>query len=384
MDLATQLMLEAFGGGPNEWPYTPEEWEARARDSIAPPNFDYVAGGAGSEETVRANREAFYRWRLRPRMLTGPVDRELGVEVLGLKSPTPFFLAPGGVQYIAHPDGELATARAARATGVPMILSTASHYSMEKVAEELGPEHPKWYQLYWVSNREVTASFVKRAEAAGYGAIVVTLDTLRLAWRDRDLRHGYLPFLKGEGIGQYTSDPVFRALYPEQVDVPDQAGPLSLMMFTNLGLTWADFEWLRQQTSLPLLVKGVLTAEDAQKARQVGLDGVVVSNHGGRQVDGAVASLDALVEVRDAVGGDYPLLFDGGIRRGADVMKAMALGADAVLLGRPYIYGLAVGGQAGVERVIKQMWAEVDTNLSLLGAHSVLELDRSWITEAPQ
>jgi isopentenyl diphosphate isomerase/L-lactate dehydrogenase-like FMN-dependent dehydrogenase len=255
---------------------------------------------------------------------------------------------------------------------------------MEQVAEELGSEHPRWYQLYWVNNREVTASFVKRAEAAGYRAIVVTLDTLRLAWRDRDLRHGYLPFLKGEGIGQYTSDPVFRALYPDQADVPDQAGPLSLMLFTNLGLKWADFEWLRQQTSLPLLVKGVLTAEDAEQARRIGLDGVVVSNHGGRQVDGAVAALDALVEVREAVGADYPLLFDGGIRRGADVMKAMALGADAVLLGRPYIYGLAIGGQAGVERVIKQMWAEVDTNLSLLGAHSVRELDRSWVAEAPR
>ena len=384
MDLATQLMLEAFAGGPNEWPYTPEEWEARARESIPAPNFDYIAGGAGAEETLRANREAFYRWRLRPRMLTGPVDRDLSVEVLGLRSPTPFFLAPVGVQFIAHQDGELATARAARATGVPMILSTAAHYPLEQVAEELGPEHPKWYQLYWVNNREVTASFVKRAEAAGYRAIVVTLDTLRLAWRDRDLRHGYLPFLKGEGIGQYTSDPVFRGLYPDQVDKPAEAGPLSLMMFTNLGLKWADFEWLRQQTSLPLLVKGVLTSEDALKARELGIDGVVVSNHGGRQVDGAVAALDALVEVRGAVGDGYPLLFDGGIRRGADVLKALALGADAVLIGRPYMYGLAVGGQAGVERVIKQLWAEVDISLSLLGAHSVRELDRSWVAEAPR
>src|SRR5207248_899676 len=237
---------------------------------------------------------------------------------------------------------ELATARAARATGVPMLLSTAAHYSMEQVAEELGSEHPKWYQLYWVSDRQVTASFVKRAEAAGYSAIVVTLDTLRLAWRDRDLRHGYLPFLKGEGIGQYTSDPVFRALYPDQVDVPDQAGPLSLMMFTNLGLTWADFEWLRQQTSLPLLVKGVLTAQDAEHARRLGLDGVVVSNHGGRQVDGAVASLDALVEVRDAVGRDYPLLFDGGIRRGADVLEA-GFGGEVVAVNpsREEVLGLA-------------------------------------------
>ena len=384
MDLATQLMLEAFGGGPNEWPYTPEEWEARARESIPAPNFDFIAGGAGSEDTIAANREAFYRWRLRPRMLTAPVDRDLGVEILGLRSPVPFFLAPVGVQYIAHPDGELATARAARATGVPMILSTAAHYSMEQVAAELGPEHPKWYQLYWGNDREVTSSFVRRAEAAGYQAIVVTLDTLRQAWRDRDLRHGYLPFLKGEGIGQYTSDPVFRGLYPDQVDVPREAGPLSLLLFTNLGLTWADFEWLRGLTSLPLLVKGVLTAEDAVKARETGIDGLVVSNHGGRQVDGAVASLDALVEVRDALGPDYPVLFDGGIRRGADVLKALALGADAVLLGRPYIYGLAVGGQAGVERVLKQLWAEIDTNLSLVGAHSVRELDRSWIAEAPR
>ena len=383
MDLATQLMLEAFGGGPNEWPYTPEEWEARARDSIPAPNFDYIAGGAGSEETIRANREAFYRWRLRPRMLTGPVDRDLSVEVLGLKSPAPFFLAPVGVQSIAHPDGELATARAARATGLPMLLSTAAQYPLEKVADELGPGHPTWYQLYWVNNREVTASFVRRAEAAGYTAIVVTLDTLRLA-RDRDLRHGYLPFLSGEGIGQYTSDPVFRELYPEQVDNPAQAGPLSLMLFTNLGLKWDDFAWLRDQTALPLLVKGVLTGEDAVRAREIGIDGVVVSNHGGRQIDGAVAALDALVEVRAAVGAGYPLLFDGGIRRGADVLKAMALGADAVLIGRPYVYGLAVGGQAGVERVIKQLWAEVDSALSLLGAHSTRELDRSWVVEAPR
>ncbi len=381
-DLATRLMIEVFAGGSNEWPWSPEEWEARARDAIPEPNFDYVAGGAGSEETVRANRAAFSRWRLRPRMLTAPVDRDTGVEVLGLGSPVPFFLAPLGVQSIAHPDGELATARAARATGAPMILSTAAEYSMEQVAEELGPEHPKWYQLYWVNNRDVVKSFVRRAEAAGYQAIVVTLDTLRLAWRDRDLRHAYLPFWHGRGIGQYTSDPVFRGLYPDQCDVPEQAGPLSLMMFSNLGLTWADFEWLRQQTSLPILVKGVLVPEDAEKARQIGIDGIVVSNHGGRQVDGAVAALDALVEVRDAVGDDYPVLFDSGIRRGTDIIKAAALGADACLVGRPYMYGLAVGGQAGVERVIKQLWGEVDCHLALIGAPSLRRLDRGWVSEA--
>jgi len=383
-DIATQLMIEVYAGGSNEWPWAPEAWEARARESIPEPNFDYIAGGAGSEETAAANREAFKRWRLRPRMLTGPVDRDLSLDAVGLRSPAPFLLGPVGVQSIAHPEGELATARAARATGVPMVVSTASQYPMEQVAEALGPDHPKWYQLYWVNNREVVASFVKRAEGAGYTAIVVTLDTLRLGWRDRDLRHAYLPFWHGEGIGQYTSDPVFRGLYPDQVDQPDQAGPLSLMLFSNLGLTWADFEWLRQQTALPILVKGVLAPEDAHQARRLGLDGVVVSNHGGRQVDGSIAALDALVEVRAAIGDDYPVLFDSGIRRGTDILKAMALGADACLIGRPYMYGLAVGGQAGVERVMRQLWAEVDTNLSLMGARSVRELDRAWISEAPR
>lgn len=383
-DLATRLMIEVYAGGANEWPWSPADWEARARESIPEPNFDYIAGGAGSEETVRANLEALRRWRLRPRMLTGPVERDLSLQVLGLRSPAPFLLGPVGVQSIAHPDGELATARAARATGVPMILSTAAEFPMEKVAEELGPDHPKWYQLYWVNNRDVVASFVRRAEAAGYSAIVVTLDTLRLGWRDRDLRHAYLPFWRGEGIGHYTSDPVFRGLYPEQVDQPDQAGPLSLMLFSNLGLAWSDFEWLRQQTSLPVLVKGILVPEDAEMARKIGLNGIVVSNHGGRQVDGSIAALDALVEVRDAIGADFPVLFDSGIRRGTDVIKAMALGASACLIGRPYMYGLAVGGQAGVERVVRQLWAEVDTNLSLLGARSLRELDRSWISEAPR
>lgn len=376
-------MIEAYAGGPNEWPWSPEQWERRAREALPEPNFDYIAGGAGSEATVAANREALARWRLRPRMLTANTEREIGTRVLDLAAPSPFLLAPVGVQSIAHPEGELATARAARATGAPMVVSTAAEHSMEAIAEALGPDHPRWYQLYWINNRDVVASFVRRAEAAGYSALVVTLDTLRMGWRDRDLANAYLPFWHGEGIGQYTSDPVFRDLYPDQVDVPGQAGPLSLMMFGNQGLAWSDFEWLREQTSLPILVKGVLAAEDAEQARSIGLDGVVVSNHGGRQVDGAVAALDALVEVRDAIGPDYPVLFDSGIRRGTDILKAHCLGADACLVGRPYMYGLAAGGQQGVERVIQQLWAEVDTSLALLGGRSLRELDRSWIRPAP-
>lgn len=240
---------------------------------------------------------------------------------------------------------------------------------------------PRWFQLYWVSDREVTASLVRRAAAAGYTAIVVTLDTLVLGWRPRDLRQAYLPFSRGEGCAQFFSDPVFRSRLetPPEEDVVTAAATM-LRTFPNLGLTWSDLAWLREQTSLPIVVKGVLRGDDALLAREHGVDGIVVSNHGGRQVDGAVASLDALVEVRQAVGRDYPLLVDGGIRRGADVVKALALGADAVLVGRLYAYGLAVGGSAGVQAVIEQLLAEVDLTLALCGCVSVRELDGSLVT----
>jgi isopentenyl diphosphate isomerase/L-lactate dehydrogenase-like FMN-dependent dehydrogenase len=237
---------------------------------------------------------------------------------------------------------------------------------------------PRWFQLYWVNDRDICASFVSRAEAAGYAAIVVTLDTLTLGWRPRDLANAYLPFLSGQGCAQFFSDPVFCSrLEKTPADDPLTAAATMLSTFPNLHLTWDDLTWLREQTALPLLVKGVLRAEDAQRAVAAGIDGIVVSNHGGRQVDGAVASLDALAEVRDAVG--VPLLVDGGIRGGADVIKGLALGADAVLLGRPYAYGLAVGGEDGVRAVLEQFAAETDLTLALLGAHGVGELDPTWI-----
>jgi lactate 2-monooxygenase len=299
--------------------------------------------------------------------------------VLGLRSPAPFFLAPVGVLSIAHDEAEVGVAKAAASSGVPMILSTAATNSIEEVAET---NAPRWYQLYWVNDREICASFVNRAEQAGYGAIVVTLDTLTLGWRPRDLRQAYLPFIKGEGCGQYFTDPVFRA----RLDKPPEedmltAAAMMLATFPNVGLTWDDLDWLRSQTNLPLLVKGVLTADDAQLALRHGIDGVIVSNHGGRQVDGAVGALDALVEVRDALP-EAIVLMDGGIRGAADVLKATALGADAVLLGRPYAYALAVGGQRGVEVLIENLMAEIDLNLALAGAHSISELDRSWLTKA--
>jgi lactate 2-monooxygenase len=375
----SQYQNEIYITGESPWPVGADEWEARAAEKLDSGPFGYIAGGAGNEATVRANREAFERRRLRPRMLVGNTVRDLSVDVLGTPSPFPFFLAPVGVLSIAHSDGELAPARAAAALRVPFILSSAASHSIEEIAVAMG-DAPRWFQLYWVSDREVVESLVRRAEASGYAAIVVTLDTLTLGWRPRDLRNAYLPFREGEGIAQFTSDPVFRS----RLSVPPDEDPLvaagtMLAMFANLALRWEDLAWLRELTSLPLLAKGVLTAEDAVQAFDAGLDGIVVSNHGGRQVDGAIASLDALVEVRVAVGPDAPVLMDGGIRGGADVLKALALGANAVLLGRPYVYGLAVGGQPGVEAVLRQLAAETDLNLALMGATVARELDAAWI-----
>jgi lactate 2-monooxygenase len=364
---------------PPEWPISADDWERAAEEKLDPGAFGYIAGGAGAESTMRANLDAFQQWRIRPRMLAGNAVRDISVDVLGLHSPAPFLLAPIGVLSIAHTDAEVAVGRASASSGVPMLLSSAATHSIEQVAET---NAPRWFQLYWVNDRSICESFVRRAEAAGYGAIVVTLDTLTLGWRPRDLRQAYLPFIKGEGCGQYFTDPVFLSKLDKspKEDMLTAAATM-LSTFPNVGLTWDDLDWLRGQTTLPILVKGVLTAEDAELALQHGVDGIVVSNHGGRQVDGAVAALDALVEVRDALP-DAVVLMDGGIRCAADVLKAMALGADAVLLGRPYAYALAVGGQRGVEELVQNLMAEIDLNLALAGAHSIRDLNRSWLTRA--
>jgi lactate 2-monooxygenase len=373
----SQIQNAIYIAGDSPWPVGADAWEARAQEVLEPGPFGYIAGGAGNESTMRANREAFERRRLRPRMLTGNAERDASVDVLGTPSPVPFFLAPIGVLSIAHPDGELAAARAAAALRIPFTLSSAASHSIEEIAEAM-EDAPRWFQLYWVNDHEICASFVNRAEAAGYAAIVVTVDTLTLGWRPRDLRNAYLPFLSGQGCAQFFSDPVFCSrLDKPPADDPLAAAATMLSTFPNLRLTWADLAWLRAQTALPLLVKGVLRAEDARRAASAGIDGIVVSNHGGRQVDGAVASLDALVEVRAAV--DVPLIVDGGVREGADVIKGVALGADAVLLGRPYAYGLAVGGEEGVRAVLEQFAADTDLTLALVGAHGVAELDPTWI-----
>ena len=249
-----------------------------------------------------------------------------------------------------------------------MIVSTASHFSLEEIAAAGGAGAPRWFQLYWATDRELVASFVSRAERAGYGAIVVTVDTFVPGWKPRDLQQAWLPFLNGMGLGNYFADPVFRAdleKSPEE-DVGAATGHF-LGIQANPGLSWDDLAWLRERTSLPILVKGIQHVDDAREAARRGVDGIVVSNHGGRQVDGAIASLDALPPIAAAVGEELAVLFDSGVRTGTDVLKALALGADAVCLGRPYIWGLALGGQAGVEAVLKMTLAELDLTMALCG-----------------
>jgi lactate 2-monooxygenase len=369
----------------NERPKLPVSWrelERRAAETLEPRAASYVYGGAVTEDTMRANLEAFRRWRIVPRMLRPVRDRKLRTVVLGTEMPAPVLLAPIGVQTLVHPQGELASARAAGALGLPIVVSTASSTSLEDVAKANG-DAPRWYQLYWPKDDEITASLVRRAESAGYGALVVTVDNYVPGWKPRDLQEAYLPFLEGIGIAQFTSDPVFRAALekPPEEDIGAAVGHY-LSVFVNPDQTWERLESLREMTSLPILLKGILHPDDAREALRHGVDGIVVSNHGGRQLDGAIASLDALCAIADAVGGELPLLFDSGIRSGADVFKAMALGADAVLLGRPYLWGLALEGQDGVETVLRMFLAELDLTMVLSGCMGIDELDRSMLTPA--
>jgi lactate 2-monooxygenase len=359
------------------------ELERAATEAMEPRAANYVGAGAGSEDTVRANLEAFRSWRIVPRMLRDVAERDLATELLGTAMPAPLMLAPIGVQKVLHEDGELATARAAAAVGTPMIASTASHFSMEEIAAA-GGEAPRWFQLYWANDRRLVESFVGRAERAGYGAIVVTVDAFVPGWKPRDLQQAWLPFLNGMGVANYFQDPVFREGL-EQPPEEDQGAATGhfLGVQANPALSWEDLAWLRERTSLPILVKGIQHPDDAREALRRGLDGIVVSNHGGRQVDGAVASLDALPAIAEAVGGELAVLFDSGIRGGADVLKALALGADAVCLGRPYVWGLTLEGQAGVEAVLRMVLAELDLTMALCGLTRPEQLGRDCLAANP-
>jgi lactate 2-monooxygenase len=375
-----QIYAQGLAGGKPSVPVPLHLLEEKAKEILAPRAYDYVAGGAGGEDTMRANREAFYRWRIVPRMLRDVSKRDLSVEILGARLPAPVILGPVGVQEIIHADADLASARAAVSLGLPFVLSTMSSRSIEDVAQsaEKIAESPRWFQLYWGKNPELTASMVQRAERAGYSALVVTLDTHSLGWRERDLHHGYLPFMLGQGLANYFSDPVFRGLLaqpPEQN--PAAAIQLWGSVFSNTTLTWKDIAFLRQHTRVPIVLKGILHSNDAARALDAGVDALIVSNHGGRQVDGGVGALDALPGVVREVNGRVPVLFDSGIRHGADVFKALALGARAVLLGRLYLWGLAVAGEQGVRDVLLNLVADLDLTLALSGHTCFRDLDSS-------
>jgi lactate 2-monooxygenase len=379
--------------------------ERAAETSMSTEAFAYIAGGAGLETTMRANREAFERVQIVPRMLRGAATRNLEVELFGRTLSAPLLIAPVGVLEMAHRRADLAVARAAAAEGVPMIFSSQASKPLEECAPAMG-DAPRWFQLYMSTSDELVRSFVSRAERAGCEAIVVTLDTTMLGWRLRDLDLGYLPFALGKGIAQYVSDPVFQGLVdeappPERGAVtpsavlalwrlaraypgstwtnlraprPRQAVRTFLDVFMRPSLEWQDLEIVRDATQLPILLKGILRPDDARSALDYGVDGFVVSNHGGRQVDGAIASLDALPAIVEAVGGRVPVLLDSGIRGGADVFKALALGATAVLIGRPYCYGLAIAGEAGVREVIQNFVADLDLTLGLTGHPAVADV----------
>ncbi len=434
-----EIYLAGAGGRRPEVPVAWTELEKAAQSTMSREAWAYIAGGAGRESTMDANRAAFERWRIVPRVLCDVEKRDLSIELFGQRLPTPLLLCPIGVLEMAHREADLAVARAAAALRVPYIFSNQASVPMETCAAAMG-DAPRWFQLYWSKSNALVASFVRRAEACGCSAIVLTLDTTMLGWRPRDLDLGSLPFLRGQGIAQYTSDPVFRAQLKEGWNAasgrveesasgtqpsheatagrrprstslsslnleiiataleqkanfpggllknltsgdPRAAVQRFMATYSRPSLQWDDLKYLRQQTKLPVLLKGVLHPDDARKAVELGIDGLVVSNHGGRQIDGEIASLDALPAVAEAVNGKIPVLVDSGVRGGADVFKALALGATAVCLGRPYVYGLAVAGQQGVEEVIGNVLAEFDLTLGLAGCANGREVPRAALQQ---
>jgi lactate 2-monooxygenase len=390
--------------------------EARAQKASSETAWAYVAGGAGEGRTMRNNRAAFDRWSIVPRMAHGNTTRDLSIDLLGTKLPAPVLLAPIGAGALMSPDSDVQIARGAAANGVPYVFSNQGCNPMEECAEVMG-DNPRWVQLYWSTDEGLVDSMIARAEAIGAGALVVTLDTTLLGWRPMDLNLGSLPFSRGVGIAQYTSDPRFGEIVRERIAAPAAKAATEVTLgairtllsmtrnhpgsfganlrspepraavetfldiYSNPGLSWEHLATLRERTKLPVVLKGILHPDDAKRAFDSGVDAIVVSNHGGRQVDNAIASLDALVTIREAVGDDPTVLLDSGIRTGADVFTALALGADAVLLGRPYMYGLALAGEQGVTEVVANVIAELDLTMALSGTADLAAITRDLLTE---
>jgi lactate 2-monooxygenase len=393
--------------------------EERAHRAMSPKAWAYVAGGAGEGTTMRHNRAAFERWRIVPRMLHGTTSRDLTTTVLGTELRAPLMVAPVGAGALIKADSDVHIARGSAAAGTPYIFSSQGCSPMEETAKAMGGT-PFWYQLYWSTDEGLVDSMIQRAEACGARALVVTVDTTTLGWRPKDLNLGSLPFAQGAGIAQYTSDPRFLEIIRQRIAAsasspaekvkvtaaavrslleitrnypgrfldnlrskePRAAVETFLDIYSNPGLSWDHLATLRGRTTMPILLKGVLHPDDAARALEAGVDGIIVSNHGGRQVDHSIASLDALVGIRDRVGSEPTILFDSGIRSGADAFLALALGADACLIGRPHLYGLALAGADGVTQVIENMIAELDLSMGLVGAASISDITRDLLVEA--
>jgi lactate 2-monooxygenase len=351
--------------------------EGEAAKVLPPESLAYILAGAGNRDTTDANAAAFRRWRIRRPKGRKPANVDLSTSILGTRMPAPVVFAPVGVQTLAHPQGDLATARAANELDLTYVHSTQGAYKMEDVAEANG-DGRRWYQLYWPTDDELAVSFLNRAKKSGYTHLVITLDTTLLGWRPLDLDRGYSPFLENKGIANYTSDPVFQQQMPVPAEVaPLPAGIVFAGVFQNPGLSWDRLPLIRDNWDGPILLKGIQSPRDAKRAVREGIDGIVVSNHGGRQVDGAIASLDALPPIVKAVGNKMPVLFDSGIRTGADAFKALALGADAVLIGRPYLYGLALDGQRGARTVMRMLVDDLESEIRKAGHRTHRKLSRS-------
>ncbi|GAB0104751.1 lactate 2-monooxygenase [Nocardia sp. JMUB6875] len=373
-DFQNEIYFNGLRGVVPSLPVSFAELAERARAAMPPSVYSYVAGGAGDERTQNANVAAFDRWGVVPRMFVGAKQRDLSVDLFGMTLPAPVFMAPVGVIGLCAQDGhgDLATAKAAARTGVPMVASTLTVDPMEEVAAEFG-DTPGFFQLYTPTDRDLAASLVERAEKAGFKGIVVTLDTWVTGWRPRDLSTGNFPQLRGHCLANYFTDPVFRAGLAQSPEQDPQSAILRWIQLFGNPLTWDDLPWLRSLTTLPLIVKGVCHPEDARRAKDLGVDGIYCSNHGGRQANGGLPALDMLPEVVAAADG-LPVLFDSGIRSGADIIKALALGATAVGIGRPYAYGLALGGVDGIVHVLRTLLAEADLIMAVDGYPTLKDL----------
>jgi len=400
-----EIYIDGISGTTASISFEFQKLENQAKKKLGREAWAYISAGAGMKDTMKQNRSDFNRWRILPRMLRDVSKRDITINLLGKRQATPFLTCPIGVLEMAHKKADLAVAKATSNLGIPMIFSNQASVPMEDCANVMG-DASRWFQLYWSKRDDLVVSLVKRAEAAGCEAIVVTLDTTILGWRTQDLDIGYLPFLKGKGIAQYTSDPVFQKMMQEPIPEDRQIkskitlqtirhllsvrskGNVSEVLkaiktFTNTysrpSLTWENLAFLRKHTKLPILLKGIQHPDDAKRAIEFGMDGIIVSNHGGRQVDGGVSTIEMLPAISKVVQQQIPILIDSGIRSGADVFKCLALGATAVCIGRPYVYALAVNGQTGVETLLKNFMADFELNMALAGCRSISEINEDCL-----